>query len=447
MEYPFYDDYKNTDVPWIGKIPSEWDSIRLKFTTYIKGRVGWHGLNSNEFIQEGDFYLVTGTDFKQRKIDWKSCYRFSEDRYDEDPYIHLRNGDLLITKDGTIGKVAQVDNIPHKASVNSGVFVTRPHKEFPYDTGFLYYVLNSGVFKGFIDNQKSGTTISHLYQNIFENFEYSYPQNLGEQQKIADYLDYKTQQIDQLIEKKKALIKKLNEQRIAVITQAITKGIDKNAKMKPSGVDWLGDVPEHWEVLRAKFVSTIFIPQRNKPNLNDSSGIFWATMEDMKSDYIQETQLYVDESEVDAAGSKVLKSGAVIASCIGNFGVASINKVDLIINQQLQAYIPTNINHDFLREVISISSSYFELVGTAATLVYVNQQGFENLPVPLPPEEEQRNIVRYSNQEKSMLNSVLHLTKNAIKTLEEYRSSLITAAVTGKIDIRNIELPSKEAAK
>ena len=132
-KYRAYESYKDSGVEWLGEIPKHWQAIRIKFSTYIKGRVGWHGLNSKEFLYEGNYYLVTGTDFKSRNINWKTCYRITKERYDEDPYIHLKNGDILITKDGTIGKIVQVKNIPHKASVNSGIFVTRPLKGKEYN--------------------------------------------------------------------------------------------------------------------------------------------------------------------------------------------------------------------------------------------------------------------------------------------------------------------------
>lgn len=124
QRYKSYPEYKDSGINWLGKIPVHWQIVRLKFSTYVKGRVGWHGLNSNEFLYDGNLYLVTGTDFIDRKIKWDTCYRITQERFDEDPYIHLKEEDILVTKDGTIGKVAQVRNIPFQASVNSGVFVT-----------------------------------------------------------------------------------------------------------------------------------------------------------------------------------------------------------------------------------------------------------------------------------------------------------------------------------
>ena len=144
------------------------------------------------------------------------------------------------------------------------------------------------------------------------------------------------------------------------------------------------------------------------------------------------------------AGSKRLQSGSVIASCVGNFGVAAINDIDVIINQQLQAYIPKKLKAEFLRELISISKVYFELVGTAATLVYVNQQGFEELPVTVPPEAEQQEVIGFVEKTKSEYKELVQLSQQQVEILKERRTALISAAVTGKIDVRDWQAPEQK---
>jgi type I restriction enzyme, S subunit len=226
-------------------------------------------------------------------------------------------------------------------------------------------------------------------------------------------------------------------------SHAVTKGLNPNAPMHDSDVEWLGEVPAHWIVTRAKFVADIFVPQRNKPELNDTYGVAWATMEDMKNIYIENTKQFVSDEAAKAAGSKTLKARSVIASCVGSFGVASINKIDLIINQQLQAYLPRAIKAEFLREIVSISKSYFELIGTAATLVYVNQEGFGNLPVVIPPSDEQEEICFHIKAKSSTFDTLISNCEAAIHLYQERRTALISAAVTGKIDVRNWQAPSQ----
>jgi len=433
-KYQAYAEYKDSGVEWIGQYPSCWTLTRVKFESYVKARVGWHGLKSDDFTDEGP-YLVTGSDFKGPVIKWEDCYHCDFERYEQDPYIQLQEGDLLITKDGTIGKVALVSELDGHATLNSGVFVVRPLAN-NYTSRFYFWLLHASVFTGFVDFNKTGSTIVHLYQDTFVNFRYAMP-SFNEQLIIANFLDHETAKIDTLIEKQQQLIKLLKEKRQAVISHAVTKGLNPNAPMRDSGVEWLGEVPEHWLITRAKFVSNIFVPQRNKPELNDSVGVAWVVMEDMKNIYIENTEQYIDEESAKNAGSKTLKAGSVIASCVGNFGVTSINNIDVIINQQLQAFVPNKIKAEYLREIISISKSYFELIGTAATLVYVNQQGFENLPVLVPSKVEQEGICIYINKECSKFDKLVTQCEKALCLYKERRTALISAAVTGKIDVRN----------
>jgi type I restriction enzyme S subunit len=216
--------------------------------------------------------------------------------------------------------------------------------------------------------------------------------------------------------------------------------------MKPSGIEWLGDVPAHWDVVPAKRISSIFVPQRNKPELNsEGDGLFWVTMEQMRSEEIRSADLWVAESSANDAGTRVLKAGAVIASCVGSFGLAAINKVDVIINQQLQAFIPTVcIEAKFLRHCVMIAEGYFSQIGTAATIAYVNQLGFANMPVVLPPRDEQDQIVDFLSIESAKFDALTTEAQRAVDLLQERRTALISAAVTGQIDVR--QLTEKEAA-
>ena len=247
MDYPAYPVYRESGIEWLGKIPDHWEVKALKFFSSLKARIGFHGLSSKDFINEGA-YCITGTDFKNGSVDFKNCYYVSESWYEFDKNIQVRNHDLLVTKDGTIGKVALVDGLDNKATLNSGVFLLRPS----INSRFTFWSLNSRVFGEQVDLISRGSTINHLYERDFNNFYFSIPSN-EEQSQIAQFLDHKTQQIDQLIAKKQTLIDKLNEQRIALITHAVTKGLNPAVTLKDSGVEWLGEIPKHWEVVKLSY--------------------------------------------------------------------------------------------------------------------------------------------------------------------------------------------------
>ncbi|MDI0273810.1 restriction endonuclease subunit S [Bacillus safensis] len=214
---------KNSGVEWIGEIPEHWEVTKIKYTTYVKGRIGWQGLKSDEFIDEGPF-LVTGTDFLQGYVNWDTCYHISEKRYNEAPPIQLQENDLLITKDGTIGKLAIVKEMPYKAILNSGVFVTRPFHN-KYLSKYMYWLLSSAIFDKYIKFMETGSTIKHLYQETFVNFSYPIPSTV-EQTEILNYLDIKIGEIDSIKSNLVKQIEKLKEYRQALIYEAVTGKID-----------------------------------------------------------------------------------------------------------------------------------------------------------------------------------------------------------------------------
>ena len=210
---------KDTGIDWIGKIPKHWKINKIKYMCYLKGRVGWHGLTSDEYSDEGA-YLVTGTDFKDMHVDWNNCNHISYERYNQDHYIQLKENDLLITKDGTIGKLALVKDIPDKATLNSGIFLVRPLNNY-YINNYLYWVLFSDIFVRFFDYIKTGTTISHLYQKTFENFVFPYP-DINEQKEIVEYLNKKCGLIDILINGKQKTVDELENYKKSLIFEYVT---------------------------------------------------------------------------------------------------------------------------------------------------------------------------------------------------------------------------------
>ena len=165
----------------------EWAPLNFARCSHLKARIGWQGLTTAEYRSTGSFHLVTGTDFSAGRIDWATCPFVAADRYEQDRNIQLRINDVLVTKDGTIGKVAFVDNLPGPATLNSGVFVIRP-KDSAYHPRFLYFILASTVFEGFLRKLAAGSTISHLYQKDFVSFEFLAPTSVDEQAAIARVL-------------------------------------------------------------------------------------------------------------------------------------------------------------------------------------------------------------------------------------------------------------------
>lgn len=164
-----------------------WNEMRLGNAATLKARIGWQGLTTAEYLDSGDYHLVTGTDFKGGYINWDHCPYVDESRYKQDKNIQLRQHDVLVTKDGTIGKVALVKHLDKPATLNSGVFVIRPI-ENSFHPDFFYYLLCSNVFSSFLAQLSAGSTINHLYQKDFVTFNFKIPDTLDEQIAIATTL-------------------------------------------------------------------------------------------------------------------------------------------------------------------------------------------------------------------------------------------------------------------
>lgn len=178
----------------------DWIKINLSKNSKLKARIGWQGLTTAEYLDEGYSYLITGTDFKDGQINWNGCHYVDYDRYAQDPNIQVSNGDLLLTKDGTIGKVAYVTGLKRPATLNSGVFLVKPITD-AYTAHFMVYVLESSVFKDFLQQLSAGSTINHLYQKDLVKFELFVPPTKEEQETIAGILFDMDSEIHKLEEK------------------------------------------------------------------------------------------------------------------------------------------------------------------------------------------------------------------------------------------------------
>lgn len=443
-----YDNYKPSGIDWLGDIPEHWNIIRIKDYTYVKARIGWQGLRSDEFTENTSWFCVTGTDFKNGTIDWSNCYCVEKERFDQDKKIQLHINDLLITKDGSIGKIALINTLPKLTTLNSGVFVTRPLQN-KYSNNFMFWLMISSVFTKFNDFTKNGSTILHLYQNVFERFSFCIPP-IPEQSAIATYLDTKTQAIDKKIE---ILTKKTNnykELRKSLINQTVCRGLDKNVKLKDSGIEWIGKIPEHWQVNRLKSLGCIETSSVNK-KIEENEGLvklvnYTDIYNNPKKEIWNDDSYMVVSANIKQLKSKKLQQGNVLftpsSETIEDIGVSAVVMEDLentlysyhILRFKFQKDIFLNfkkylLNNDFVQYYFSKSAS-----GTTRKILGLNI--FYNLPVLLPPTiEEQTQIANFLDQKTQIIDSIVNNIQKQIAVLKELRKTLINDAVTGKIKV------------
>lgn len=191
---------ESVQTEW-GAIPKDWKTLSIGKCCSIKARIGWQGLKKSEYQSSGEYVLVTGTDFLNGRIDWKSCVYVSKKRYEQDSNIQIVKHDILITKDGTIGKVAFLDDVPCLGTLNSGIFVVRSHSK-ELDQSYLSKIFKSFIFDAFLESLVAGSTINHLYQKDFVHFNFPVPPTISEQTAIANILSDCDSEIVALEEKR-----------------------------------------------------------------------------------------------------------------------------------------------------------------------------------------------------------------------------------------------------
>ncbi|WP_186758200.1 restriction endonuclease subunit S [Echinicola salinicaeni] len=412
-----YPAYKETGIEWIGEIPNDWTIKKIKHKCSVKARVGWKGLKSDEFLIKGYSYLVTGSDFKRDTVVWKDCYQIDQERYEEDPYIQLQEEDLLITKDGTIGKLAIVKNLDKPACLNSGIFVVRPTED-DFTTKYLFWLLKSKAFTQFNDYTSYGSTIQHLYQNVFVEFWFPFP-TLEVQTQIANYLETKTAEIDNIIAAKKKLIALYEEEKAAIINQAVTKGINPDVKLKPSGVEWLGDIPEHWEVKRLKFVSYF---QRG----HDLSS----------SNFINgDIPIYGSNGIIGYHNTFTSKGPSITVGRSGSVGEVNFVKEDFYWAHNTSLFLLENYgnNVEYLFHLLKCLDLKSYSAGSAVGSL--NRNKIHEIKVAVPPKGEQDSILDEIKNELGRVNSKMTKAQKLIELLTEYRTTLISEVVTGKIKV------------
>ena len=447
-----YNEYKDSGVQWLGEIPSHWETRPLKYSCSLKGRIGWNGLRSEEFQDTAFAYLVTGQDFIGSEIDWSKCYQISRERYDEDPFIQLNNGDMLITKDGTIGKVAKVTNLDKPACLNSGIFVIKQKGSF-FNQGFLYWMLCSNVLKEFNVYTQTGATIAHLYQNVFENMPCLLPP-ISEQQAIATYLDTVTSKIDEAIAQQQKMIDLLNERKQIIINNAVTKGLNPDAPMKDSGVDWIGEIPEHWEVSRIKNVITLltdydangsFSDIAKNCNINNGTPYAWMVRTtDLVNNRvgIVEGNNYCDKKTYDYLAKSSLESGDLLMTKRGNVGMVYVVPecscpMTLAPNLYLLKTKASDINNRYLMHYLSSTKpkSQLAILNKSTTLGALYKDDVKSLQIVLPPIDEQLLLAQFIDKELDKVDSVISNCNRQISLLQERKQIIINDVVTGKVKV------------
>ena len=414
-----YESYKDSGIEWLGRIPSHWTPIAMKFYFYMKGRIGWQGLKADEFIEEGP-YLVTGTDFENGKVIWERCYHISEERYNEAPEIYVEKGDLLITKDGTVGKLAFIDEKPEKVSLNSHLLILRPVKP-NMDNHFIYWALQAENFVYYTGLAQNGSIMASLSQEKIGDYKIALP-SIAEQQAIASFLNHRVGLVDAAIAEKEQMLEDLKAYRSAIISEVVTKGLGKNVEMKDSDIDRFPMIPSNWKTSKLKYIASI------------RSGSA------LSIDQIKEDALYevyggngcIGKTDVYNAESPAIIIGRVGALC-GNVHLIKTNK--WVTDNALILNIKRDITYDYI--YFYLSTYNLNTLNSSNAQPLITGTKVLDVVVPIPSFNEQIMIASYLYDKISKIDETIEQVGSQIDDFKSYKSALITEAVTGKVDLRD----------
>lgn len=448
MGYRAYPEYKESGVEWLGKCPAHWDVIAIKQHTPVRRGASPRPIQDPKYFDdEGEYSWVRIADVTANNHYLEeTTQRLSA--LGKSLSVPLEPGSLFLSIAGSVGK-PMITNI--KCCIHDG-FVYFPY--YQHDTEFMYYIFECG--QAFLGLGKLGTQLN-LNTDTVGSIKIGLPP-IEEQQKIASFLDCKTAQIDHLIEKKQELIEKLQEQRIAITTQAITKGLDSNAAMKDSGIEWLGSVPEHWDVHQLSLLTeTIqtgpFGSQLHAADYVEGGVPLINPAHLVSGDIIPDEQSAVDAQTVGRLNRHKLKPADIIMARRGEIG-----RCAFVEEEQAGWLCGTGSliirfakgNSRFFSIVISSGgfSKNLELYAVGSTMLNLNPTIVGRMPVPVPPRAEQDQIVSYIYSATKKIDRSITKARETIERLQEYRAALITAAVTGQIDVRDWQAPksTKESA-
>jgi type I restriction enzyme S subunit len=433
--------HQKTGIAAFDDLPDHWGLSKLGFESWVRARLGWKGLKAEEYVDEGFVFLAT-PNIKPREIDFENVNYITKERYDESPEIKLRAGDVLLAKDGsTLGTVNCIRSLPRAATVNSSIAVITSQRQ---NSGlYIYYLFQSRPWTDLIAQLKGGMGVPHLFQSDLTKFPIPLPPPT-EQSQIAAGLERETARIDALIEKKTRFFELLKEKRQALITQAVTKGLDPTVPMKDSGVEWIGEVPAHWEVGALKrFWSVTDCKHITATFVED--GIPLASIREVQATYVDLSnakkttdkfyKLLIEGGRKPLSGDIVYSRNATVgeAAMVSDEHDSFAMGQDVCLLRHLGEQ-DTRFMHYQLRSGVVLDQLEVLMVG--ATFRRVNVDNIRNYIVCAPPPEEQAQIAEHLGGRISRLDSLMEKSALSMQLLQERRSALITAAVTGQIDLR-----------
>ena len=440
-KYEKYAEYKDSGVEWLGEIPSHWDLKPIKYLFDIVN--GSTPKSGEEDFWDGGITWITPSDLSKLNshVIGESIRTITKKGLDSCGTSLVPSDTIILSCRAPIGSLAITSK---EACTNQGC--KSLVKKYDLSAKFFYYYLSISTKQ--LNNLGRGTTFLELSSDELGNYALGIP-NAEEQIQIANFLDHETAKIDSLIAKQEKLIELLKEKRQAVISHAVTKGLNPNVSMKDSGVEWLGEVPEHWVTPKLLHITDrIGDGLHSTPTYEDGTGYYF-----INGNNLDNGRLKIGATAKEVPYSEYLKhqvmlnGQTVLLSINGTIGNVSLYNGEMVVLGKSASYINclSCILPCFLMFFLTTNQAkyYYDLEVTGTTIFNLSLGSIRNMRVPLFPIEEQTEIVNFCIQQNNKYEYLIGVATAKKTLLTERRTALISSTVTGKIDVRNWQNPNK----
>jgi type I restriction enzyme, S subunit len=436
-----YSTYKSSGVEWIGEIPIHWDYKKLKHTVDYKNGCSF---KSDDFSLDEKIPVIRIGEVGD-EIDFNECVKLPESFLDKYKEFEIKKDDVLIgLTGGTIGKSGRY-KYDTPSLLNQRVCLLRNRENIR--NGFLYYYVKSEVFIRYIMFDCYGGGQDNIGKDEILNMRVPLPP-LPEQEQIVKYLDEKTSQVDGLISITEKKIELLKQKRTSLINEVVTKGLNKDVELKDSGVEWIGEIPKDWERTKMKHITKIFgrIGYRGytiEDIVNEGEGVITISPSNVKNDIftIENENTYISYEKYFQSPEIMIFPNDIIlvktGSTIGKTSIIPENVPEMTINPQLIVLKEIKLFPKYLyyQTVCKFIKESFDVEQTGSTTPTISQEKINEFPILNPPIEEQKQIVKYLDTHTTEIDKLVSIEQRRIETLKEYRQSLISEVVTGKIKV------------
>lgn len=434
-KYKAYPEYKDSGVEWLGDIPTHWDCTALKRLCSLITGLTPPTQNEDNYADEG-YPWVRPEDLNESGFGTHASKYVSDIGWKL--LRHIKPNSTLICCIGTIGKCGYV-----KETVSTNQQITAA--TFRDCERFNYYLLQAA--RAQLEELATGNVLKILNSERLGALNVV-KVNRKEANTIAEFLDHETAKIDNLIEKQQQLIVLLKEKRQAVISHTVTKGLNPDVPMKNSGVEWLGEVPEHWEVVCIKHLTAVKRGASPRPiddpkYFDDDGEYSWTRIADVSNSGMYLTETTQRLSKLGASLSVRLDANQLFLSIAGTVGKPCLTTTRACIHDGFVYFPSLRINNKFLYYIFEAGQAYLGL-GKMGTQLNLNTDTVGGIRIGLPTDDEIERIVEYIESQKQKYDIIISTANKTIELMQERRTALISAAVTGKIDVRDWVAPDMQ---